>query len=67
MDEMRSAYGLLNLHQVNNAIFELSEGCKYLFCEALRPVEGVAFFDDMPGVRHNYSYFPIFIDSESTE
>ena len=22
------------------------------------------FFDDMPGVRHNYSYFPIFINAE---
>ena len=32
--------------------------------EALRNVEGVTFFDDMPGVRHNYSYFPIFIDAE---
>lgn len=32
--------------------------------EALRPVEGITFFDDMPGVKHNYSYFPIFIDAE---
>lgn len=63
MDEMRSAYGLLNLHQVNNAIFERQKVAN-IYREALRPVEGVAFFDDMPGVRHNYSYFPIFIDSE---
>ena len=32
--------------------------------EALRPVEGITFFDDMPGVKHNYSYFRIFIDAE---
>ena len=32
--------------------------------EALRNVEGITFFDDMPGVRHNYSYFPIFIDAQ---
>ena len=32
--------------------------------DALRDVEGVTFFDDMPGVRHNYSYFPVFIDAE---
>ena len=25
---------------------------------------GITFFDDMPGVRHNYSYFPIFVDAE---
>jgi dTDP-4-amino-4,6-dideoxygalactose transaminase len=27
-------------------------------------VKGIRFFEDMPGVRHNYSYFPIFIDAE---
>ncbi len=25
---------------------------------------GIAFFDDMPGVKHNYAYFPIFVDAE---
>ena len=32
--------------------------------EALRNVEGIRFMEDMSGVRHNYSYFPIFIDTE---
>jgi len=32
--------------------------------EALRGVPGIRFFDDMPGVRHNYSYFPIFVNAE---
>ena len=32
--------------------------------EALLHVPGIRFFDDMPGVRHNYSYFPIFINAE---
>lgn len=32
--------------------------------EALRNVPGIRFFDDMPDVRHNYSYFPIFINAE---
>ena len=32
--------------------------------EALSGVDGITFFDDMPGVKHNYSYFPIFIDAE---
>ena len=26
--------------------------------------EGVTFFDDMEGVTHNYSYFPIFINAK---
>lgn len=62
MDEVRSAYGLLNLRQVDAAI-EARRRVAVRYRDALRPVEGITFFDDMPGVRHNYSYFPIFIDA----
>lgn len=64
VDEMRAAYGLLNLRQVDAAIAARQQvAIKYR--EALRNVEGVTFFDDMPGVKHNYSYFPIFIDEKA--
>lgn len=64
VDEMRSAYGLLNLRQVDAAIAARQQvAIKYR--EALREVEGVTFFDDMPGVKHNYSYFPCFIDAKA--
>ena len=63
MDELRSAYGLLNLKQVDQAI-ESRHKVAIRYREALRDVEGITFFDDMPGVRHNYSYFPIFVDAE---
>ena len=63
MDEVRSAYGLLNLKQVDAAI-ELRHQVAIRYREALRDVKGITFFDDMPGVRHNYSYFPIFVDAE---
>ena len=63
MDEMRAAYGLLNLRQVDAAI-EARGRVARRYREALRDVEGVRFFDDIPGVRHNYSYFPVFIDAE---
>lgn len=63
VDEMRSAYGLLNLRQVDQAIANRKKVAE-AYRKALRDVEGVTFFDDMPGVRHNYSYFPIFIDAE---
>lgn len=62
MDEMRAAYGILNLRQVDAAI-EARHKVAQRYREALRNVPGVTFFDDMPGVRHNYSYFPIFIDA----
>ena len=63
MDEVRAAYGLLNLKQVDAAI-EVRQKVANQYREALRDVKGIRFFDDMPGVRHNYSYFPIFVDAE---
>lgn len=63
MDEMRAAYGILNLRQVDAAI-AARQNVANVYRDALRGVEGITFFDDMPGVRHNYSYFPIFIDAE---
>ena len=62
MDEVRSAYGLLNLKQVDAAI-EARHQVAIRYRETLRPVKGITFWDDMPGVRHNYSYFPIFINA----
>ena len=63
MDEMRAAYGLLNLRQVDAAI-EARKQVAEAYRSALRGVNGIRFFDDMLGVRHNYSYFPIFVDEE---
>jgi dTDP-4-amino-4,6-dideoxygalactose transaminase len=62
VDEVRAAYGILNLRQVDSAI-EARHQVAIRYREALRGVEGITFFDDMPGVRHNYSYFPIFVDA----
>ena len=63
MDEVRAAYGLLNLRQVDQAISSRHRVADR-YREALREVDGITFFDDIPRVRHNYSYFPIFIDAE---
>lgn len=63
MDEMRAAYGLLNLKQVDKAI-EWRKHVAELYRAALKDVEGVTFFNDIPGVTHNYAYFPIFVDAE---
>ena len=63
VDELRAAYGLLNLRLVDDAIAARQQvAIKYR--RALRDVEGITFFDDMPGVKHHYSYFPIFIDAK---
>lgn len=62
MDEIRSAYGLLNLKQVDDAI-AARQRVAVAYREGLRDVKGISFWDDTPGVRHNYSYFPIFVDA----
>ena len=63
VDEVRAAYGLLNLRQVDAAI-EARHQTAIAYREALRPVNGITFFEDMPGVKHNYSYFPVFVNAE---
>ena len=63
LDEVRCAYGLLNLKQVDAAINQRRNVAEK-YREKLRDVPGIRFFDDIPGVRHNYSYFPIFVNAQ---
>lgn len=63
MDEVRAAYGLLNLKQVDAAI-EARRQVALSYREALKDIAGITMMNDQPHVCHNYSYFPIFIDAE---
>lgn len=63
MDELRAAYGLLNLRHVDAAIAARRKvAARYR--ETLSGVEGITMFDERPDVTYNYSYFPIFVDAE---
>lgn len=64
MDEMRAAYGLLNLKQVDDAI-EARHQVAIRYREALKDVDGIEYWNDLPGVKHNYSYFPIFVHQKT--
>lgn len=63
MDEIRAAYGLLNLKQVDNAIVRRKEVAN-MYREGLKDIPGIRVLHDIEGVHHNYSYFPIFISNE---
>lgn len=63
MDEIRSAYGLINLKQVDAAI-ESRRQVALQYRNVLQQVKGIYFMEDILGVRHNYSYFPIFVNSQ---
>lgn len=64
MDELRAAYGLLNLKQVDAAIASRRQTA-IAYREALKDVEGISFLPDLPEVKHNYAYFPIFVDADA--
>lgn len=63
MDEVRSAYGLLNLKLVEAAM-EARHQVANSYRDSLKDIKGITYFDDIPGVRHNYSYFPIFVNED---
>ncbi|MDD2313430.1 MAG: DegT/DnrJ/EryC1/StrS family aminotransferase [Proteiniphilum sp.] len=63
MDEIRSAYGLLELKYVDQAI-EVRKQIAEMYREKLKEVAGIHYFKDFAGIKHNYSYFPIFVDAQ---
>lgn len=63
MDEIRAAYGLLNLKHVDDAI-EARRKVAERYRRELNGIPGIRMFDMVPGVTYNYSYFPIFVDSD---
>ena len=62
MDEMRAAYGLITLRKVQDAIARRQQVASR-YREALAGIEGIRLPDEQKGIRSNYSYFPIFVES----
>lgn len=63
MDEVRAAYGLLNLKYVNKAI-ENRKVIAQTYRYGLKSIKGISYLNDGQAVKHNYSYFPIFVDEK---
>lgn len=63
LDEVRSAFGLITLDLVNDAIKKRKEivDC---YKEGLADVKGLRFFPEQKEVDYNYAYFPVFIKAE---
>ncbi len=61
MNEVQSAFGLLQLKYVDQLISKRKEIVQQ-YKEQLKNISGIKVFDDMKGVKHCYSYFPILID-----
>lgn len=61
MNEVQAAYGLLQLKYVDEAIAKRKIICE-LYKELLSDIKGIRFQNELEDVKHNYPYFPIFID-----
>ncbi len=63
MNEVQSAFGLLQLKYLDTLIKKRKVISDFYRSE-LHGVKGLRFQTDIPGVSHNYSYFPVFINDD---
>ncbi|MCT4599409.1 MAG: DegT/DnrJ/EryC1/StrS family aminotransferase [Marinifilaceae bacterium] len=61
MNELQSAYGLLQLKSIDKVILK-RRSIAAIYKEMLKDVNGISYLSDMANVKHNYAYFPIFVD-----
>ena len=63
MNEFQAALGLLQLQYYEGYKNKRKDISDY-YKDAIHNVEGIRSLQDVQGVIHNYSYFPIFVDSD---
>jgi len=63
MNEVQAAMGLLQLKYIDGAIEKRKQIDKQ-YRSLLKNIDRISFIEEMPSVKHCYSYFPIFINKE---
>jgi dTDP-4-amino-4,6-dideoxygalactose transaminase len=63
MNELIAAYGLLQLKNIEENIQKRKQKVS-LYRNLLKNTEGINLMPDINGVKHNYTYFPVFIDKK---
>lgn len=63
MNEVQSAYGLLSLKYIDEAIAKRKKIVE-LYRNLLQDTTGISFLPEQDGTIHNYAYFPIFVDEK---
>ena len=61
LNEVQAAFGLLSLKIVDAAI-EKRKKVAEIYRNGLASVKGIRFLPEIPGIQHNYAYFPILVD-----
>jgi len=64
MNEVQSAFGLLQLKYVDELIAKRKEIANY-YCQKLVNIPGIKVLNDVPGIKNCYSYFPILIEKNN--
>jgi len=62
LNEFQSIFGMLLLDDVENNIQKRKKLTNY-YRKLLKNIKGITYLNDINNVKHNYSYFPIFIDN----
>ena len=63
MNELQSAFGLLQLKEIDANITKRKLATAQ-YRKLLKDVKGIRLLEDMVDVDHNYSYFPVFINEK---
>lgn len=63
MSEVQAAMGLLQLKYIDQAISK-RQSITEQYREQLKDIHGISFMHELHGVKHCYSYFPVFVDKE---
>jgi len=65
MNEFQAAFGFLQLIYIDMSIEEQTSIAQN-YREQLKEIPGITILDDITGVKHCYSYFPVLIAKEIT-
>jgi dTDP-4-amino-4,6-dideoxygalactose transaminase len=65
MNEFQAAMGVVNLRYIDKQISKRKIVAES-YRENLEKISGISYLKDIRNIKHNYSYFPIFIDETVT-
>lgn len=64
MNEFQAAFGLLHLKYIDSYIAK-RKSVALAYRRMLKDIPGIKIMEDIQGVTHNYSYFPVFMDEDA--
>ena len=61
MNEVQAAFGVLQLKYIDKALTRRKEIAE-AYRKKLSGIKGIYFLDDLPHIKHAYSYFPVLVN-----